>query len=805
MGQCCSNKTEIKQETSNERHIIVDLEQTESKNVKILKIKNFISNNIEKIKKKKFNSKLGVLESLFCKETIEQEYIDLNYYKEQLTMKIEEVMEQKKPFFEELFTENLLKKINSFSYLREKLSNHYNDDIYENKINFYQDFTISLQETERFKKPFNKKAPRKSLNTNFINFISKNSKEKEVLIQKNSVGFSALNFGGINLDKEEKYLKKDIDILYKYCFDVEKLPTFDICLKRSKLLSIITEKKDIDKKMYISEEFQYFINSLYYIILLKKCECLAKTGPNTFYIINKKRFDYNYNKKEDLEEDVLMKYRLNSSKKKRDRTNVISRATFGGKSLRSKSKYERQSLLQKNSVRTSCLNTNANTELISTMTTEKEKEEPGILRTHRFKIDSANVNKNKIIEQIKLKRKADGKKLKTVIERNSSAILNKLKKRDSTKMFGKVMQTSNGEEEEYYSGQYDNTTFLYAGFGTLIEPEKNMCYIGTFRYGLKDGMGIQYEESENNMFIYYMGEFKNNKIDGYGEKINIKKNIFFYREGIFNGQVFLRGKVKILKDNVLKNTIDLINYNGDMSKDLFNGFGILNQKTYLINESNKYIFLCEKEYKGYFKNGKENGKGVMKYNNNTNSKNYQYSGNFVDGLREGFGIITYPENYFIQKYEGFFKKDKPFCTYGIVYFKSGDKYEGFFNEDYQKDFCGEYFCYDPVSKTINEQYFGGFMADSKHGLGKIYSENKKGSNLMVGGFNSGEKEGFFEMNEYACELVKVKINSSNRRRRMTSWNFGDSYENKLQKNQKKFYLLIEGNEIMEKCDCPIDI
>ena len=52
MGQCCSNKTEIKQETSIERNIIVDLEKTESKNVKILKIKNFISNNIEKIKKK---------------------------------------------------------------------------------------------------------------------------------------------------------------------------------------------------------------------------------------------------------------------------------------------------------------------------------------------------------------------------------------------------------------------------------------------------------------------------------------------------------------------------------------------------------------------------------------------------------------------------------------------------------------------------------------------------------------------------------------------------------------------------------
>ena len=50
---------------------------------------------------------------------------------------------------------------------------------------------------------------------------------------------------------------------------------------------------------------------------------------------------------------------------------------------------------------------------------------------------------------------------------------------------------------------------------------------------------------------------------------------------------------------------------------------------------------------------------------------------------------------------------------------------------------------------------------------------------MVGGFNMGDKEGFFEMNEYICEMTKVKINNNTRRRRMTSWNFGELYETYL--------------------------
>ena len=186
------------------------------------------------------------------------------------------------------------------------------------------------------------------------------------------------------------------------------------------------------------------------------------------------------------------------------------------------------------------------------------------------------------------------------------------------------------------------------------------------------------------------------------------------------------------------------------------------------------------------------------------NESYQYNGHFVDGVRDGYGIITYPENFFIQKYEGFFKEDKPFCTYGIVYFKSGDKYEGFFNNNYQKNDIGEYSFFDPVSKIINETYFGGFMNDDKHGLGKIILEKKDCTKLMVGPFQLGDKHGHFEMNEYRNEMVKIKRNNI-KRRRLTNWTLGDMYENEIQRIQKKTYILFEGNDIMEKSDIPIEV
>ena len=572
MGQCCVRKN---MELKSERNLL--MEEKNIKNKNIILIKNFILKNIKTIKiKKNYEKRLSILESLFCNQISDQNFNEQNHYKERFAFKLNELIEQKHSIFKDLFPEDITLKLNSFEYLKNKLGNYYNDDIYENKMNFYKDFVISLQENEKEKKQYIKKPSRKSLNSYFLNFISNNSKECDT--SQISSGFSALNFGNINLNIEEKYIKKDIDILYKYCFNIEKLPNFDICKKRCRLLSLIYDIQNKDIKINISDDFKNFLKTLYHIILLKKCNCLSYTGDNIFYSINKKLMIF-YS--ESNVNDIIS----NDIKKKEDKTNSNIKTKKSTILFQKKSRNNLNSLSNK-------------TGFINTINTDYSTNNDN---------NNTNINNNELdVFQIKnihstSTRVLNSKKLKTVIEREPFLFIKNIKSLSSHKKLKKFQNI----DEEYYSGQYDNTTYLYAGYGTLIQPEKNMCYTGTFKYGLKDGMGIQYEESnKNNIFIYYIGEFKNNIINGYGEKIIIKNNTFYYREGLFNDKIFLHGKVKIIKDSINKGEIEVINYEGDMSNDLFNGYGILIQKTYTINEYKKYDFLYEKEYKGQFKNGK---------------------------------------------------------------------------------------------------------------------------------------------------------------------------------------------------------
>ena len=819
MGQCCTTKHEVKNESlACEKEILVNLEKYENKNEQINLINKFVLKNLEKIKlKKKYEDKITDLQSVFCNQVLDPFSVDLDFYKERFSIKLKDIIRRKKIFFEDLSLSDIVPKLNSFNYLRDRLSDYYNEEIYNNQIIFYNDFVLSLQESEKMKKLNDKKSQRKSLNTNFMNFMSKNSQGSIIFAPQCYTGFKMLNFGEIKFDKEQKYLKKDIEIIYKYCFDIEKLSNFAILKKKSKLLYFITQVNDTGKKLNVTGRFKYFIKILYYIILLKKCNHISSTGENSFYIINKRKM-ISLSKKE-IDKALLIKYisedlkmkRENLKKKKEEekeeekddndyiKTKLTTnlKGNFISNKIGKLTEFEENPLLLRGSNITGVISRNGNN-----LTLRKPKLSLNIGRNNMIK---KNNNTNRAMEALKRRRKViSEKRMRTVIERNPSLVLSNLKTMNPSSKLFKNKKRAINIEEEYYSGQYDNTTYLYAGFGTLIEPEKNLCYTGTFRYGIKDGMGILYENSEDDTSLtYYRGEFKNNKMDGYGEKINAKDNTFCHREGIFKDEIFIQGTLKIIKENLSESKIDVIKYEGEVDKDLFCGYGTLLQKTYTINHFRKYDFLFEKEYKGFFKNGKENGKGTMRFDNGVKSEGYQYTGNFVDGLRDGFGVITYAEMCFIQKYEGFFNKDKPFFTYGIVYFKSGDKYEGFFNANFQKDYVGEYSFYDPVLKRINESYFGGFLEDSKQGLGRIFSEANDECKLMIGNFNLGDKEGNFVMNEYKNEYIRIKTNIKNRRRRMTSWNYGDFFEKKLQRNQKKYYLLMEGNEIMEKSDFPI--
>ena len=805
MGECCitnnldnannnNSKNDIKPIT--ERNIIIE-NQNKQRIENIIKIKKFIIKNGENYQRRKnFKEKLSFYESVFCNPVTDPNF-DYNFYKNNYEHKLKEMIEQKKTFFKELFPDEKLLKINSFDIVKEKLSNYYNDDIYENKINFYKNFVHSIQENEKVKRAYVKKSPRKSLNTNFINFMAKNSTGNIFESQQIYSGFGALNFGNINLGKEQKYIKKDIEVLYKYCFTIDKLPNFEVCEKRSKILSLIADFENY-KKLNISDEFRNFIRALYHIILLKKFGCLANTGNTLFYAINK-NIKYLKPEKtvkfgEESEEDLLKKQLQNLKKAADSYKKKPSNLKIRGKSRHLTTGRRGK----KNSMIAPFIYTNLNSDF------SREKNETTVILNNRLKFkrnSNFNLIHKEITQDITQRRKPNKKKLKTVIERNPSVVFKTIERH--SKFFNK--RKSKILQEEFYSGQYDKTTYLYCGYGTLIEPDKNICYTGTFRYGEKEGIGILYEDNiANNMIICFIGEFRNNTIQGYGAKINLKKNIFIFKEGLFNDQIFLQGKVKMMRENTVKEEIDLINYDGDVSQDLFNGFGYLNQRTYALNDLKNYAFEYEKDYKGQFKNGKENGKGILRYISVTNDDSYQYTGHFVNGLRDGFGVITYGENYFIQKFEGFFREDKPFATYGIAYFKSGDKYEGFFNADYQKDYVGSYSFFDPVSKVINENYFGGFLKDSKHGLGKVYTQNNDGCRILNGNFNRGDKQGFFEMNEYKIEMVKQKVKDNSKRKRLTLFNYGELYENKMERNQNKQYILFEENEIMEKNDIPFD-
>ena len=814
--QCCDRKDAVN--TEKERHIIKDLEQVQENNQNPI-IKTFILKNLEILKnKQKYQNKLFSAQSLFNKKIPDPFFNEQNYYKEKFVNKLKETMNSKRKFFKELFPDDYLLKMNSFDYIKNKLGNYYNDDIYENKINFYKNFVDLMKVDEITIQTSKRNSHRKSLNTNFMDFISKNSSNiKKFQNEKNLSGFSALKFGDINLDKEQKYIKKDIDVLYRYCFNVEKLPNFDVCQKRCKLLSLLSQNSNFNfNKLSISSEFINFIKTLYYIILLKKCNFLSNTGENIFYIINKKQIPTDTDSKE-TDIDLLRQYFKKDNKNnnididiksnkdiiKDNKDNmdnfykINSKNTVGAKFKRKSRNKFSLTLIQKNNIINNFNFSNTNGDLSSknndNFDTNLNKSNIFSKRTNITKTTNiTNIYKTNIqvYRDTRARRHLSKAKLKTVIERNSFLSLKRLK---SSKIL----------EEEYYSGQYDNTTYLYAGFGTLIEPDKNLTYTGTFRYGLKDGLGLLYEEPDNNMMIFFTGEFRNNKIKGYGEKINLKENLFVFKEGLFNDQTFLQGKVKIIRENIIKGEINVINYNGDVSNEVFDGFGILTQKTYILNELKKYDFVYEKEYRGHFKKGKENGKGILRYNNAVTQENYKYSGNFVDGLRDGYGVINYGENFFIQKYEGFFREDKPFSTYGIAYFKSGDIYEGFFDDNYQKDYMGNYSFFDPISKIINVNYFGGFYNDAKQGLGRIYHENKECSKLLKGNFYNGDKQGFFEINEYNVEMVKKKINPNSRRKRMSIWNFGE-LEITYEKKQCKSYILFEQNEIMEKNETPFD-
>ena len=157
--------------------------------------------------------------------------------------------------------------------------------------------------------------------------------------------------------------------------------------------------------------------------------------------------------------------------------------------------------------------------------------------------------------------------------------------------------------------------------------------------------GEKYETSEQ-----YIGDWKENKKDGYGIKIYSNKD----------------------------------KYEGYWNNDLRNGKGTY----WLCIGKNKY----RKLYTGDWKNNKKEGHGIYFYKDGS-----CYDGQWKNNKREGKGLMIYSNE---DIYEGNWLEDKK-NGYGILEKQNGDKYYGFWNMGL-KEGQGYYYYYKTAKIYLGE-------------------------------------------------------------------------------------------------------
>ena len=797
-------------------------------------IKKFIIKNLSRLYKKETYQGLKLkAKNLFFEEEVLNFQHNKSSFEKKLNTQLADYFKGNENIVNDLFQYNLIGSLHSFPKIRDKISIYHNDIIVKNQKEYLNNFISFLKDNNLIKQNllnakqlnlskmilkgslnfehldtanFGKLLMKKTLNEdkheqininnqnenneNKENSKNNNDDEKRIIKKESKVKFN-LSWEQISKDN---LIKKEIDNFYDVCFGSTK-KNFIECQKKSIFLNILIfqEYKKIPKIKFTCK-LQNLLKSLYYLYLLKKYNYLSDTN-NYFYKIN----SLQVKKKSIIRDKILLN----------------NRESFGRNELRIK--LLRKAIIDNiNDESFNTLESNIMDSMSSILSEEYEKGDNSMISADNdvklLKSITNNVNykltKIKIEEEKNDNKSVFGKTNYDDIVTNAEKSsfhdmvqkMNKLKKNNNArtnKRTRTVKKNKVFEIPEYYNGQFDQTVYLFAGLGTLVNQNLNKLYFGTFRYGYKEGMGILYEIKEYNCIEYYMGEFHDNKINGYGIKIKINEKEFLYEEGLFESGEFIKGKLKKIKKK--EERIITFNYEGEVKEDKFCGKGELLEKKYIFQEKERgYIIIQKVNYNGEFKNGKKNGKGKEIFNKiGENIKNYEYEGNFYNGLKEGYGIINYEKNNFVTKYEGFFVKDKAFQKYGIVYFKSGDIYEGFF-ENNLKNYTGLYSFYDSKNSKIIEHYFGGFLNDSKNGIGKTFVEEKEGK-IFIGSYKRGEKEGqfvkiIFKNNE---KIKKRRRGLNNNNLLIENANNNNKRDELLPKLELKSYPVYEENEIID--------
>jgi len=922
MGNKCNLDCNCKKNETSKQEVLNTIYETEENNknqytlLNGIYIKsgiiicNFINNNYRRIyAKMNYNKMLSKIEKLFI---LEKNYIPRtkDYYIDTLNKKIDEFFTNKRNILENFFKEEeYFLNLHDFDSLINMIKQNYANDIYNNKINFYNEFAEYVKNKKHLKIILDSS---KNENQNKANFKLKNSIRKVIKIRKL---ISMNNLKGSLLDSQINFIQNDIQNMFKLCLSTpydeipKRLDDIEI-QNKSFLLMLLADELKLNTKIFISGKLRIFIKLFYYIYIMKKYNFISSTN-NDYYKINKEDYDEIINnEKYYINISDIEKFKSINKKKKilyhlfgsniKHHRNLFALTQSNneftierGKSNNSKSNFNlsfkkdiiNPSLTNDNQnkinlynyyktnfnninilKKTTTITTGFNSYRIANKLTEESNYSSRNIQTLNDDDDKINyfdseeqkkINNNKSILNnnetiINEKKDIDNKdnnlkkkkSNKSVIGKNLSE-QKKIKFSKNTKNFnqerrntifhsqkrGKTIKNNSGYNDiellrkliqenysklEIYNGEYDNNLLLYAGYGTLIKPNHSSLYNGTFRYGKKEGIGIFYREYSQIHFKYYMGEFTKNDFDGFGLSIEFNDKTVKILKGYFYNSKFISGILFIFNENIQNSYLEITKYEGDLEENnsnliIYKNFGHLIKLNYTISKNKKHYELENKyDYTGHFNNGKEEGKGVLRYKFKKENYSYVYKGNFINGKIDGYGIIEYSDNFFIKKYEGYFNCNKSFYKYGIVYFKSGDIYEGFFDNKNLKSLCGLYWHNnnnDNYEYNLeNDNYFGGFFEDKKNGFGRYVSYNDNLTKLFVGNYLAGEKNGVFtliydEEEEHKRKEKKKKVKLNDITKTISNIFTGISIDNKYEFIiQKKKYFFFEKSDLLEKSD-----
>ena len=205
---------------------------------------------------------------------------------------------------------------------------------------------------------------------------------------------------------------------------------------------------------------------------------------------------------------------------------------------------------------------------------------------------------------------------------------------DGTKYEGEIHSNRITGKGKYYfpsGAKYTGSVLngLRDGFGKYFSPE-GVTYEGEWKDGLKHGKGMMKTES-----MTYDGSWESGNINGKGKIKWENGNIFEgeFKENKMNGYGYM-----IWYDLLEK-------YIGKWKDDKQNGNGM-----HIWYEPQGELKEMRNRYVGQWKNGARNGYGVFFYSNGA-----RYEGEWKNNLKNGFGIMVYEDG---RKYIGRFDEDR---------------------------------------------------------------------------------------------------------------------------------------------------